>query len=262
MRTAYKHCHLIIDDRREYLDGSIIVNDEYIEDVFMHTKEFNESDLKIVDLHGKILMPSFFDSKSDDKEDRGVNHKYIFSKTELSVPTHLYTEKELEYVGQNTHAVTMQGPYKKLFTVKTLSSPLNKINIFADGVSDITVTRLLSFDPINMLNHAMNNKCYVEFGIDNTISDEHIKFIMKNIDSDKLALIGYNHDSFINQIKRLHKLNVSLNNIVAMSSLNALRFYNEDTLEGSLIKGKYANIICLDDKLNIEFVLNKGAKDA
>ena len=262
MRTAYKHCHLIIDDRREYLDGSIIINDEYIEDVFVNTKEFNDRDLKIVDLEGKILMPSFFDSKSKDEDDRGVNHKYVFSKSELNVPTHLYTEKEIDIAPKNVRAVTIQGNYKKLFTVRTLSSPLNKINVFADGVSDITVNRLLSFDPINMLNHAMNNKCYVEFGIDNTVSDEYINFVLKNIDSDKLALVGYNHDPFIKQIKRLYKLNVSFNNIVALSSLNALRFYNEDTLEGSLIKGKYANIVCLNDNLDIEFVLNKGVKDA
>ena len=258
MRIAYKHCHLIIDDRREYLDGSIIVDGEYIEDVFVNTKEFNDRDLKIVDLQGKILMPSFFDSKAEDREDKGVNYKYIFAKHELNVPTHLYTENENIEVGRNVHAVTIRGNYRKICTGRTLSSPLNNINIFAEGVSDITEQRLMSFDSVNMLNHALNNKCFVEFGIDKTVSDDYIKFVLKNIDSDKLTLIGYKHDTFINQIKRLYKLNVSLNNIVAMSSLNALRFYNEDTLEGSLIKGKYANMICLNDNLDIEFVIDKG----
>ena len=32
MKTLYKHVHLVIDDKREYLDGSILINDGIIED--------------------------------------------------------------------------------------------------------------------------------------------------------------------------------------------------------------------------------------
>ena len=36
MKKLYKHVHLVIDDKREYLDGSILINDGIIEDVFVN----------------------------------------------------------------------------------------------------------------------------------------------------------------------------------------------------------------------------------
>lgn len=261
MRTLYKHVHLVIDDKREYLDGSILINDQYIEDVFVQSNRNIDEDCKVVDMKNKIFIPSFFDSKSKSTKQKGVLKKYICSDKVLEQETHLLIDKDIKETN-NICAITFTNNYKKINSIKTLCSPNNSIIDNVDGISDITALKSLSFDNTNMLNYALSNKCFCEFGIDDSISNEYIKFILKNIDVSNLTLVSYNHDDFDKQIKRLHNLNIPLVDIVALSSYNALKFYGQDKLEGSLIKGKLANIVCLDEDMNIEFVLCKGEKDA
>lgn len=259
MRTLYKHCHIIVDDKREYLDGSIIINDKYIEEVFVNTKEINDNDLIQIDLQGNIITPSFFDSKSNDKEQIGVFKKYIYSDKILDVDTHLYSDDDIKDYN-HVKAITQKNNYHKNNLIKTLFDVNNKSNIFVDGVSDISQIDSLDLKKDTMLSYVLMNNVFVEFGIDDSMSDNYIKFILKNIDVNNISLISYNHQELYKQVKRLIQLNISWCDIVGLSSLNALRFYKEDKLEGSIIRGKLANIICFNDAGDIKFCLKEGRK--
>ena len=143
MKTLYKHVHLVIDDKREYLDGSILINDGIIEDVFVQSNKVIE-EAEEIDMNGKIFIPMFFDSKSKKEKQKGVIKKYICNDKVLDEPTHLITDDEIANI-KNICAVTRINNYKKLNGIKTLINPSAEINIFADGVSDITKEKNLNF---------------------------------------------------------------------------------------------------------------------
>lgn len=260
MKTLYKHAHIIVDDKREYIDGSILINDKTIEDVFVSSIHSIE-EVKEIDLKGKIIIPSFFDSKSNNNKQKGIARRFICSDKVLNEPTHLYSDEEIKEL-KNVAALTRINNYKKVSGIKTLINPANDKNIFADGVSDITNDLVIDFNSNKMINYVFNHDCYVEFGIDKHIQDEYIKFVLKNININNIMLISFNHDNIIDQVKRLYKLNVSLTDIVAMTSINAYNFYGNTKFDGYLIKGKQANFICLNDNMDIEFVLKEGEIDA
>lgn len=62
----------------------------------------------------------------------------------------------------------------------------------------------------------------------------------------------------IDGLKNMHKAGASLTDLLLMSSLNAYRFYGLDNRYGSLDKGKYADIVILDDDLNLISVYVRG----
>ena len=64
MRYLLKHCHLIVDDNREYLDGALLINDDIIEDLYYQSSKIPdiEDEYETLDLDGKIVMPGFFDT--------------------------------------------------------------------------------------------------------------------------------------------------------------------------------------------------------
>ena len=64
MKTLLNHCHLIVDGNKEFLDGAVLINGEYIEDVFPHTNKLgiNNKEYEKIDMHGLIIMPGFFDT--------------------------------------------------------------------------------------------------------------------------------------------------------------------------------------------------------
>ena len=258
MKTLYKHVHLIIDDRREYLDGSILINDKTIEDVFVQSNKEIE-DAKEVDIQGKIFIPAFFDTKSKTEKQKGVVKKFIASNKLLNEDIHLISDEKI-IESKNICAVTRINDYKKVNSIKTLINPSSEENKSADAISDITKEQNINLNSNKMINYALANNCVVEFGIDNNIKDEYIKFILKNIEANNIMLISYEHDDIIDQVKRLRKLNISYQDIVAMTSINPYNFYGYNKQDGYLVKGKPANIVCLNERNEIEFTLIEGEK--
>lgn len=66
----------------------------------------------------------------------------------------------------------------------------------------------------------------------------------------------------IDELKIMKKLGASYTDLLLMSSLNAYRFYGLDNLYGSLIKGKCADLVVLDENLDIKDVYIRGKKYA
>ncbi len=61
MRTLFKHAHLVVDDKKEYLDGALLVEDGHIIESYEHFFD-DISDCEIIDLGGSLVMPGFFDT--------------------------------------------------------------------------------------------------------------------------------------------------------------------------------------------------------
>ena len=59
-------------------------------------------------------------------------------------------------------------------------------------------------------------------------------------------------------MKVLYSLGAKYTDLLSYSSLNAFRFYGLDSHFGTLQKGKYADIVIMNDDLNIKRVYCKG----
>lgn len=226
MRTLYKHIHLVIDEKNEYLDAALLINDKFIEDVFIHSNKINENIIadEEIDCQSKIFIPCFFDPKTKNQKQIDVAKSYEYNKNP-----------------------------------KVLNNPLSYDVDNIEIIDDISLSNQLIFNDDQAINYAFYSNVPVLFGIDDSIGDNYIKFVVKNIEKNKLMLISYNHDNIIDQVKRLFNVGISLTDIVAYTSSNAYSIYGSK-LDGSLIKGKIANIICLDSKCNKVFTIKEGVR--
>lgn len=218
MNTLYKHAHLIIDDHKECLDGALLINDEYIKEVYINSNNINEDDTRVIDVKGNIIMPDFFSGKENKVIIDPLNINKIENKKILIGNTKAYDKdiKDLEY----------------------------------DGIYDL-YHNMTGFDAnkLGIVNTAFNNLDKYVFIDTSNIDLSVLKFTLNNLRKDRIILINKEEG-----IKTLKKLNINNTDILAMSSLNEYRFYEEDKLDGSLIKGKHSKILILDEEMNI---LNK-----
>ena len=145
-----------------------------------------------------------------------------------------------------------------------------------------------------LVNCAFENKWNVELIADgNHIHEDVLRLVIKNIDRNRIMLVsdsstarglpdgeydfmskhcikkgtnfistdGHFAGSVVSindEIKVLYSLGAKLTDLLAYSSLNALKFYGLSSRLGTLEKGKYADIVILDDNLDIKNVYLKG----
>lgn len=111
-----------------------------------------------------------------------------------------------------------------------------------------------------LVNCAFMNKWYSELIADGIlVYKDALRIATTLIDKDKIMLItDLSKASLIDEIKILHSIGIKYTDLLAYSSLNAYKFYNLDKKFGSLQKGKYADIVIMDDDLNIKSVYAKG----
>ena len=145
-----------------------------------------------------------------------------------------------------------------------------------------------------LVNCAFDNKWYCELIADgNHIHRDVLKLVINNIDRHKIMLVSDssiarnlpdgeyefmskrcfkkgttfisddNHFagsvvSINDEMKVLYELGANYNDLLLYSSLNAFRFYGLDKQFGTIEKGKYADIVVMDDDLNIKNVMVEG----
>ena len=245
MKYLLKHGHLIIDGNKEYLDGSVLVNDERIEDVFIHSNKVDELEYdECIDCSGKIIMPGFFDVCNDNLD--YMNGVVLNMSQESNQRVYLNYENDKNNVGD-----------RKIF-IRNSNVSGDELDEKVTGISNLFVDmKPLSHNSNTLVNAAFTNKYYIEID-SNELNDITLKLVVDNIDKNKIMLMSNNKHKIGEQIKRLFKLRVKLTDIVLYSSLNACRLYNLDKQYGSISKGKYADLLILDDELNINKILYKG----
>lgn len=174
-------------------------------------------------------------------------------------------------------------------------------NIDYDGFTHF-FNAMSGFDhhTLGLVNVGLNNpdKYFEVIGDGIHIDKSVLKLLLKNLRRDRIMLISdavqvagledgeysYNNEvcikegkkfyrkkdnklsgsaSFIiDELKVMKSLGASYTDLLLMSSLNAYRFYGLDNLYGSLVKGKCADLVIMDDNLDIKDVYIKGKKYA
>ena len=64
MKYLFNHAHLVIDGNKEYLDGALLTNGEYIEEVYPQANKIKDNldEYQEIDCTGLVIMPGFFDT--------------------------------------------------------------------------------------------------------------------------------------------------------------------------------------------------------
>ena len=132
-RILFTHSHLVIDGKREYEDGALLVNGETIEDVFIDSGHIRyiEGEYEERDLEGRIVMPGFFDThnhgcfginytSASKEEINEVSRKMAVQGTTSFLMTLLNNEKllerlrnveDLECAGSRFQGIHLEGPF-------------------------------------------------------------------------------------------------------------------------------------------------------
>ncbi|MBQ6559245.1 MAG: amidohydrolase family protein [Erysipelotrichaceae bacterium] len=164
-----------------------------------------------------------------------------------------------------------------------------------DGFTHLfNAMRGLHHRDITLVNCAFMNRWHVELIADgNHIKENVLKIVLNNIDRNLIMLVtdssmarnlpdgeydfmskkcfkkgttfitddGHFAGSVVSindEMKLLYQLGAKYTDLLLYSSLNAFRFYGLDQRFGTLEKGKYADLVIMDDDLNIKDVCIRG----
>lgn len=210
MKTLLIHGHLIIDDYRQFLDGSLLVDDKHILEVYPQYVELD--DVSVVDLKGALVFPKFLDL--------GILDKYQVVVDPLDV---------------------VDGGNKKIMLGNTRGY-LDEVHIEYDGYYDL-FNNMTGFnvDRFGLVNGAFNDDRYVE--IDSSLDETILSVVYRLKRKDRIILIGDIEEG----IRKMYKFGANFNELLMMSSLNAYRLFGLDKQRGSLTKGKSSAIEIIGD---------------
>ena len=164
-----------------------------------------------------------------------------------------------------------------------------------DGFTHLfNAMRGLHHRDMTLVNCAFMNRWNVEVIADgNHVHENVLKLVINNIDRDRIMLItdssiaknledgeydfmgrhcikngttfksidGHLAGSVVSindEMKVLYRLGAKYTDLLLYSGYNAYRFYNLDKQFGTLEKGKYSDIVIMDDELNISNVMVRG----
>lgn len=215
MNILYVHGHLIVDDYRQYEDGALLVDDKHILNVFCNCYKLDIDDAKIVDLKGKLVFPSFFDTN------------------------------ELTKYQEVVDPLKPKEVVNKKIMIGNSKAYLKDVNIAYDGYYDL-FNNMTGFDADNfgLVNGAFNDDRYVE--VDSNLDKTILNVIYRLKRKDKIILIGDVNKG----ARKMYEIGANYNEILQMTSLNACRLFGIDKQNGSLIKGKSSRIEIVGD-LNV-----------
>ncbi len=209
MKTLFIHGHLIIDDYRQFLDGSLLVDDKHILEVYPQYVELD--DVTVLDLKGKLVFPKFLDL--------GILDEYQMVVDPLD---NIKTDKKI-MLGNN-------------------KAYLDEVHIEYDGYYDLFNNMTgFSTDRFGLVNGAFNDDRYVE--LDSSLDETILSVVYRLKRKDRIILIGNIEEG----IRKMYKLGANFNELLMMSSLNAYRLFDLDKQRGSLIKGKSSAIEVIGD---------------
>ena len=273
-KLLLKNAKLVVNDSKILMDGAIVLNNGLIEDVYagQYQKRIKGFEGKQIDMHGLILMPAMVNiNQVSSRVSEGVG---AYLKVVIG-PNFVQTIKEytdcigLRYENQGVlgreelHYINRNQKLKMVSLVPDLQSPqilkeLRDRNIKMAVIRSKLEAWELKALRFNLLAEYMKHDSSVDFKtrklnnipfiddyfmVEMDINEEFDDMMLK-IMIDKLGprhIIVASED-MAKAFKRLLNMGYQLNEVAAMTSLNAYRYLDLDTRLGSLQKGKVANM--------------------
>lgn len=126
MKYLLKHGHLIVDGIREYLDGSLLIEDEKIVDIFSQSEKLNHdfSDFKIVDLNGLVVMPGFYDTHTHGIDMMSFDDADYDAMNKISYEFAL--DGSTSFLASLSYDLSKEGFYRQLERLETYESKYSR----------------------------------------------------------------------------------------------------------------------------------------
>lgn len=260
------HCHLIINEYKQALDGALSIIDNKIDKVFLNCEDFLEfSDYEIIDLENNYVFPAFI-SLEDRDNDFVCSFLKEFQKNEDFMMCSIKKIDGLDNVEE-----ILQSGRIKLIENNILEDRLdlinkNRVGFLLDSKSNLNIindidNNLICIDNLfintpnigvekeNITNLAFEKNFYTKVKFDDVLTNTVKKIILKNICFDKIIINSCNYQKDLSYLFFVE--NIDLSNILMMTSLNCAKFLGVDHLYGTITKGKFAKLIVLDKKFNL-----------
>ena len=245
------HADIYTDERKVYLDGSILIDDGKIIDIYHGVKKNYEG--KIIDLKGNMIIPSFFSLNEKGDVQKGVSDY-------------------LRVDHMDDHALGLFKYVTEDSDLKDVKVALVDRDMILDddikvvlGMADIKDIARYHFDAIgplykdmgvldmyhpNIIAQALFSDHYVILDTDG-LDEEVIKFTLRNKDHDKVIIES---DDMLGVLK----LDIPMSDLIGYLDINAHAFLGHGHRYGRLMKGNEASFIILDQKRNYLFSFIRG----
>lgn len=272
-RIILRNAHIIADNTHEYLNGAIGIEDEIITDVYPHDNKIKNdlSEYEEIDLAGAIVMPAYFDVRTGHNIEAEVanyiaSSEYEYQRDESCLGINLYEPLDLKK-REGVKAISLQLENYDERDIRDLRA--KGIRVFLskggyqgeeyDAYYDLFDDRHTPFNVkgTSPINKAFYDKRYKELCLDD-VDDGVIRLILNNMDREKIMLCSKNKAIMAKSARSLYALGYHYTDILAMTSLNAYRFYGLSKLHGTIAKGKMAELLIMDDDLNLIRAYRKG----
>ena len=278
-KLLLKNANLVVNDSKILLEGAIVLNNGLVEDVYggQYQKRLKSFEGKQIDLHGLNIMPAMVNINqisSNVGEGVGAYLKVVIG------PNFLDEVKEYvdcvglryEYQGvlgrQELHSINRNHQLKMVSLVPDLQNPsvLKELDD-CDIRTAVIRSKLESWElkalRFNLIANYMEKATCIDFKtrcLNNVpFTDDYFMVeldVNDNFDDYMLKLlidkIGQKHvivssEDMAKALKHLIELGYQLNEVAAMTSLNAYHYLGLDHRAGSLQKGKVVNLIVVKD---------------
>lgn len=224
----------IIDDVKKAVSATIRIKDQHIEKVYLVSSKIENCEaLKVLDLENHIVIP------------------HVLSEDDLQLmdlPL-IYTNK-LEDIQDGFYVFSSFNDLSEN-DVETLK---NKAVIIHDLFYQ---TGPLSIEGFTLSNLALTEDTpYVYLNLDHDIHPMMVDLVLRNVPYNRLIVRSKN---MVQAIQTLHfKYHVDLVDIVAYTSLNLARFLKLDYQFGTITRGKPANLLILNQDLELVYRIQDG----
>lgn len=245
------NAHLIIDEKREYLNGALAICDGIISALLVQSEHLyaDFKDYQKIDVRGHIIQSGFVHPLLIDISfNLALLHENLLKKGITSYlgvvkdyETFLLAEKDSFCLGY--YCTNYIPPFKTSKFLANISS-----NIIVRAKQKIaTLNYSSSADLLEILNDEESLKfvCLNDFLYLNTLKKA----------SSRYKIIAYPQNSY-SSLKALNTYNYR--DKAAITSLNILRFFNLDLSQGSLVRGKKADLVCYNKDYKILFTIKGG----
>ena len=241
------HADIYVDERKVYLDGSMLIDDGKIVDIYHGIKKGYTG--KTIDLKGKTIIPAFF----------SLNEKGVVQK---GVGDYLRVDHMDEYAlglfkraGDNLEDVKVVMTDRDMIVDEDIRVVLGKCNMSEDETAGCHFDAIgplykdmgtLDMYHPNIISYALESDVYVILDTDG-LSEKMIRFTLKNKAADKVIIVS-------EDLMHVLKIDISLSDLIGYMDINAHAFLGHDHRAGRLLRGNTAQFIIIDQKR--EFILS------
>lgn len=269
------NAHLIIDGHKEVLNGGLLIKDQHIERVFISPISIKGyQNIECLDAGGLMIFPSFISlynpgnifglGRINKTNDLGIYlDSYVYTLSDLKRYDSYGLIKMIDYDPiMNKDELLLEELIRRkiILNIKTMANAYEEVLILKK-LARIVIYNLFEDTPPfglkkpNLSNLAFDDcDCYVNYCFDK-FHESIDKLVLNNIRKPYLIV---DTDDYATLFKKLKNYGFSNSELLMISSLNKVNLLGLDAFYGTLTRGKFADLVFMNDDYQIVKTMVKG----